>query len=536
MEPDTPADDVGRITQEGFVIGTPDFLAPEQARNPMAVDIRADIYSLGGTLFYILTGKVPYDGVNATEKLLKHCTEPPPQLLRYRPDAPPQLDQIIQWCMAKQIEIRPQTPLELALAIQPFCPLPQPAFLGPSSGQFQVLGGGVPSGQHPVAPLQGVPGGQYPLPAGNAVVAGSGLHPLPAAYPSPAQHGYHYPMPPGYPVPVPGYPPGFPMPLQEDPNRSSQVFKLPPQTTAEDPIRKRGESGFPWSTLLLGLCSLLAIGFLGYGMYVAFKRPSELPLETFTNSQGIKMVKLDGGKFRMGSSENDPLHRVEELPQHDVTIKGPFFMAATEVSHAQFLKVMSFSHSKSAEKAARAQNLPAEYVTWDEANDFCKKLTESEKEQKWMRKGWTYRLPTEAEWEYAARAGTETPFAFGERIEYEKQALFRPLENDLIGMGGGARKPDFPQEVGKTEANGFGLHDMHGNVAEWCLDWYKSGYPTDAPQDNPTGPSSGDRRVVRGGSFKDTAKGVRSASRAGIRASERNDYVGFRIVYAPLQK
>src|SRR5262249_17902795 len=111
-----------RITQEGFVIGTPDFLAPEQARNPGAVDIRADIYALGATLFYILTGKVPYEGANPTEKLLKHCTEPPPWLLPLRPDAPPQVEQIIHWCMAKQPQDRPQPPNQLALALQPFYP------------------------------------------------------------------------------------------------------------------------------------------------------------------------------------------------------------------------------------------------------------------------------------------------------------------------------------------------------------------------------------------------------------------------------
>jgi formylglycine-generating enzyme required for sulfatase activity/tRNA A-37 threonylcarbamoyl transferase component Bud32 len=536
MEPEMPNDEVGRITQEGFVIGTPDFLAPEQARNPMAVDIRADIYALGGTLFYILTGKVPFDGANPTEKLLKHCTDPPPRLLQYRPDAPPQLEQIIHWCMAKQIEARPQTPLELALALQPFCPLAQPAIAGPSSGRFQATApSGVPSGQHPVAPAVGVPSGHYPHPAASAPIPGSGPHPIPPGYPYPAAPGYHFPVPPGYPAPTQGFPPGFPMPAEDDPNRSSQVFKLPPQTTSEDPIRRRGELGFPWGTVLLGFGALLVIGILGFATYQAFLRPAEPPLDAFTNSQQIKMLKLDGGKFRMGSSETD-LHRAEELPQHEVTIKGPFLMAATEVSHQQFLKVMGFSPSKSPDKAAKAQNRPVEYVTWDEANDFCRKLTESEKEQKWMRKGWAYRLPTEAEWEYAARAGTDTSFAFGDHIVFEKQALFRPMENDLIGMGAGFKPPDFPQEVGKTEANGFGLHDMHGNVAEWCLDWYKPGYPVDGQQDNPTGPSSGDKRVVRGGSFKDPATGVRSASRTGIRPGERNDNVGFRIVYAPLQK
>jgi formylglycine-generating enzyme required for sulfatase activity len=326
------------------------------------------------------------------------------------------------------------------------------------------------------------------------------------------------------------------MPPQEDPNRSSQVFKLPPQTTTDDPIRRRGEFGFPWSTVLLGLGALLVIGILGFATYQAFIRPAELPLESFTNSQQIKMIKLDGGKFRMGSPESDPLHRAEELPQHEVYVKGPILMSATEVSHQQFLKVMGVSPSKSPEKAAKAQNRPVEYVTWDEANDFCKKLTESEKDQKWMRKGWAYRLPTEAEWEYGARAGTDTSFAFGDKIIFEKQALFRPIENDLVGMGAGSKHADFPQEVGKTEPNAFGLHDMHGNVAEWCLDWYKAGFPSDAQHDNPTGPTSGDKRVVRGGSFKDPATGVRSASRTGIRPNERNDNVGFRIVFAPQQK
>jgi formylglycine-generating enzyme required for sulfatase activity len=144
-------------------------------------------------------------------------------------------------------------------------------------------------------------------------------------------------------------------------------------------------------------------------------------------------------------------------------------------------------------------------------------------------------LPTEAEWEYAARAGTETPFAFGDTIQFEKQGMFLPAADDTLGIGG-AKKSEFPQDVGKTEPNRFGLFDMHGNVAEWCLDWYKAGFPGDGPLDNPTGPSDGDKRVIRGGSFKDFATGVRSASRAGFRPGERSDRVGFRIVFAPVQK
>ena len=520
MEPEDNDYETGRITQEGFVIGTPDFLAPEQARNPMGVDIRADIYALGGTLYYILTGKVPFDGANATEKLLKHCTEPSPSVLLHRKDAPPQIDQIIHWCMAKQPEARPQTPLQLALALQPFCPMIQPNSPATTSGRFPIPGG---------------------LPTSHPVPPGTGHHvPVGGAYPQPAPPSYPYPAPPGYPPHPLGFPPGFPAFPESDPNRSSQVFKLPPESKNDDPIRRRAGGRFPWSTVLLGLGALLVFAILSFGLYQALLRQGEGPLEPFTNSLGIKMVMLEGGKFRMGSpdSELGPLHRAEESPQHEVSVRGPFFMSATEVSHTQYLKLMGVSPSKSADKAHRAQNLPVEYVTWDEANDFCRKLTESEKEQKWIRKGWAYRLPTEAEWEYASRAGTETPFAFGDHILYEKQALYLPRETDPLASGivVGSKKPEFPQEVGKTEANHFGLYDMHGNVAEWCMDWYKAGYPGNGTSESPTGPSSGDKRVVRGGSFRDPASGVRSASRMGVRPSERNDHIGFRIVYAPSLK
>lgn len=477
-----------RITREGFVIGTPDFLAPEQARNPMAVDIRADIYALGSTLYYILTGKVPFDGTTPTEKLLKHCSDPPPPLLPRRPDAPPPVEHIIHWCMAKDPAARPQTPLQLALALQPFCPPAPTGFPSPTSGR------------HPITP----------------VAPSSGSNPVPV-------------------LPTHPYPYGPPQPLPPDPARSSVVFRLPVQLDAADPIRRRARRSFPWATVLLGLGAIVVAGILGFAAYEAFLRPDEPPPESFTNSLGIRMVKLDGGTFRMGSPENEPGHRPDEAPQHSVTIRGPLLVAATEVSHSQYLKLMGSSPARSAEKAHRAQNRPVESVTWDEANEFCRKLTEVEKDQKWARKGWAYRLPTEAEWEYAARAGTTSPFAFGDHIVFEKQGLFRPTDGDLLGIGG-EENPVLPAEVERGEANRFGLRYLHGNVAEWCLDWYRPGYPGDAARDNPTGPADGDKRVVRGGSFRDPAAATRSAARASARPNERRDDVGFRIVYAPLQK
>ncbi|HUR53871.1 MAG TPA: bifunctional serine/threonine-protein kinase/formylglycine-generating enzyme family protein [Gemmataceae bacterium] len=475
METAPGAEEAGRLTQEGFVIGTPDFLAPEQARNPGAVDIRADIYALGGTLFYILTGRVPFDGANATEKLLKHCTSPIPSLRAYRPDAPPQLDQLIQWCLAKRAEDRPQTPLALAVALQPFCPPP---------------------------------------------VAGSGNYAAPAVRQ----------------LPVPQVVYDLP-PLESDPGRSSQIFKLP-QRPADDPIRRRAAArGFPTGPVLVTLGVLFVVGLLGYAVYRNYSFTSAdappPPDETFTNASGLKMVWLGGGAFQMGSPEKEPGRRPkvpgvadEEGPRHEVTLR-PFFIAATEVTQGQYAKVMGVT-------AATDLDLPVRRVTFDEAVEFCKRVTEKEKSHPNARKGWAYRLPTEAEWEYAARGGTDTPFGVGDgdRLFNYRLALFTHDETDPTGDGGLDSPPERPGKVGAFGPNKFDLYDMHGNVAEWCGDWFKRGYPS-GPRDNPTGPPTDDKRVVRGGSYKDPASMCRSAARQGVRPAERRETIGFRVVYAP---
>jgi formylglycine-generating enzyme required for sulfatase activity len=244
----------------------------------------------------------------------------------------------------------------------------------------------------------------------------------------------------------------------------------------------------------------------------------------------------------MGSPDTEPGRKADEGPQHDVTLTGTLLIAAGEISQTQYLKVMGTNPSNSPKNAHRAQHLPVEQVTWDQANEFCKKLTEMERGEPWARKGWAFRLPTEAEWEFAARAGAETPFAFGDQIIYERHALFRWSEDDPRGVLSGevdpAKPPKgslFPLEIGKTEPNRFGLCDLHGNVAEWCLDRYRPVYEAGAAAD-PTGPASGDRHVVRGGSFKTSATDARSAARAALRANEKRDDVGFRVVYAPVGK
>ncbi|MDY3551592.1 bifunctional serine/threonine-protein kinase/formylglycine-generating enzyme family protein [Gemmata sp. JC717] len=481
--------DAHRITQEGFVIGTPDFVAPEQARNPTAVDIRADIYALGGTLYFALTGLVPYDGATPTEKLLKHCIDPPPDLLSRRPDAPAALEQIIHWCMAKEPDHRPQTPLQLAAALQPFCPALAPgseALMAPAFGH-----------QDPAAR----PGG----------------HPATTPAPDPAPDPFS----------------------TADPGPGGQAFTL---SAREDgpALRRRPRATFPVGPVLVVLGGLFVLAALGAAVLLAFMNAGPAVPEPFTNTAGMKMVRLDGGAFKMGSPEEEPGRADDgrEGPVREVTVRGPFFMSATEVTHGQYVRMMGGAPSRGASLAARGTSLPVDSVTWDEANEFCRKLLEKDRGQPWARNGWAYRLPTEAEWEYACRANTTTPFSCGDTVAFPKQAVFLATGEDALeGVGEVPGKPlRFGTEVGKTKPNDFGLYDMHGNVAEWCGDWFRIDAYKDGARADPTGPADGDMRVIRGGSFRDRAPGVRSAARDGKRPTDRFDYVGFRVVYAPLQK
>jgi formylglycine-generating enzyme required for sulfatase activity len=168
-------------------------------------------------------------------------------------------------------------------------------------------------------------------------------------------------------------------------------------------------------------------------------------------------------------------------------------------------------------------NHPVERVSWNDAAEFCNKLSELPEEKK---AGRVYRLPTEAEWEYACRAGTKSTFCFGNSIS-SRQANF-----DGNFAYGGADKGEFLQKttpVGSYKPNEFGLFDMHGNVWQWCADWYREEYYKSSPKKNPEGPSSGDYRVMRGGSWLSDGWWLRSANRGKSLPGGREDGVGFRV-------
>jgi len=237
--------------------------------------------------------------------------------------------------------------------------------------------------------------------------------------------------------------------------------------------------------------------------------PSE---KSFTNSIGMKFVMIPAGTFMMGSLSNEPKRDSDER-QHRVIIGKPFYIQTTEVTQGQWREIMGNNPS---DFKNCGDDCPVEKVSWNDCQEFIRKLNRQEGTNK-------YRLPTEAEWEYACRAGTDTPFYFGDCLSTD-QANYDG-NNPMPGCSRGEyRKRTVP--VGSFPPNAWGLYDMHGNVWEWCQDWYgdyPSGHVTD-----PIGPSSGEFRVLRGGSWFSYARRARSANRYWGGPGGRFNRFGFR--------
>jgi formylglycine-generating enzyme required for sulfatase activity len=252
--------------------------------------------------------------------------------------------------------------------------------------------------------------------------------------------------------------------------------------------------------------------------------------KVITNSIGMKLTLIPAGKFIMGSPEGEAERDPEER-QHEVEITKPFYMGIYEVTQGQYEAIQGQKQNTAFFR--QGQDFPMDQVRWPQAVAFCSKLSAKIEEKK---AGRTYRLPTEAEWEYACRAGKKTVFHFGDALS-SKEANFKgnfPY--------GGAPKGNFLQKtakVGSYAPNAWGLYDMHGNVGEWCADYYDPDYYKNSPKQDPKGPAKGVvptdfsndfYRVVRGGCWLDEAQACRAAYRFRLQSSEPYRWVGFRVV------
>lgn len=238
-------------------------------------------------------------------------------------------------------------------------------------------------------------------------------------------------------------------------------------------------------------------------------------LEPFTNSIGMKFVWIQPGSFMMGSPKEEKERQpVPDEFQHKVTLSKGFYMGVYTVTQEHWQGVMG--NNPSCYKGER--NLPVDHVSWNDCQQFIKKLREKDNKP--------YRLPTEAEWEYCCRAGTKTPFYTGEAI-FTDQANFNgsfSFSNGKKGVNRGKTTP-----VGSFPANPWGLHDMHGNIQQWCQDWCGN-YPQQDVVD-PQGPEKGEDRVLRGGHCGFYAGYLRSASRYPLPPGTRNAGSGVRLCF-----
>ncbi len=254
---------------------------------------------------------------------------------------------------------------------------------------------------------------------------------------------------------------------------------------------------------------LVALGF-------AFRVHAEEPRERIQNSLGMEFVLIKAGKFQMGSPEDEPGRFVGEV-RHTVNLINAFYMQTTEVTQAQWKALMGDNPSS---HLLCGDRCPVGEVSWEDAQRFIRKLNQKEGTDK-------YRLPTEAQWEYACRAGSKTAFYNGPIT-----TLQCGVDDNLNAVGwycGNSQNLVHP--VAGKKPNAWGLYDMLGNVQEWCQDWFGP-YPADEVID-PTGPKKGTYRVMRGGAWFSPARDARCASRFGSPPPYRFRHIGFRLVIAP---
>lgn len=503
------------LTRAGQVMGTIDYMAPEQAADTHQADARSDLYSLGCTLFRLLTNKPVYGGKSLLERMVAHRERPIPSLKALRSEVPDEIEAIFRKLVEKKPEDRFQSAAELIAALEAW-----------------QTGPVVPPPAPPVPPpLAGSPARRSSRWIATAalglilIIAISAVALI-----------------------------GDPLGLLNRMNTGVNVVSVPPKEPP--PI---AAAPFDAETAA--------------AHQAAWARHLGIEITTKT-SQGERMILIPPGEFQMGA----PNQEIEEilkdakrkitasnvrtqLPQHKVTLTRPFRLATTEVTYSQFSQfVQETSYESDAERDGdgglvhdaesgrftrmpglnwaepghpHTNQTPVTIVTWNDAVEFCNWLSRHENlspyyvdddDRNWrIVPGPGYRLPTEAEWEFACRAGTETRYFWG-----DDQAQVVSYDWDVTSSEGR------PHPVRSKEANPFGLFDMAGNVHEWVFDWYAEDYYANSPPSDPTGPESGTLRVQRGGSWSTGKTTTRSAHRLHFPPTRRNPSAGFRIAQSVL--
>jgi formylglycine-generating enzyme required for sulfatase activity/tRNA A-37 threonylcarbamoyl transferase component Bud32 len=514
-------EDLGQsLTMGNACMGTPGYMAPEQALDAKRVHKSADIFSMGATLYSLMGGCAPFTGSTPINIVLETAQSPHTPIGILRDDVPAQLVAIIDRCLEKSPAKRYADGNELLEALEAIRPTihaaPAPGPKAPSAipnvrainvnelieDARHLVGSNPEAALEKIAEIE--KRAQANADAGLTLLTGPSHEAADlrrqaeqaiARRSGGSSADFFQALANAIPIALNAKKDGewdIVIAALEGPLQSLGNSDHPNRGLAEkllEQARQRSGSG----------ASTTAAPSSGSGLKI------DLGAGVL-----LELVALPAGTFTMGSPPTEKGRSANEIP-HAVTFTRPLHIGKFAVTQAQYEQVMGANPSE-----FKGRDNPAENVTWDDCLEFCRRVAE--------KTGTQLRLPTEAEWEYACRAGTSTPFHFGEIITPD-QANYDGNFNYESGPKGVYRQKTTP--CGSFPPNAWGLYDMHGNIWEWCHDWYAA-YPNQALTD-PQGPAAGKHRVMRGGSWNYRPALCRSATRYWDAPAERSSRRGFRV-------
>ncbi|HYF52353.1 MAG TPA: bifunctional serine/threonine-protein kinase/formylglycine-generating enzyme family protein [Planctomycetota bacterium] len=518
-------EDLGQsLTMAQACMGTPGFMSPEQAMDAKAVGKQADVFSMGATLYALLAGAAPFTGTSPTKVVIDTAQTPHAPIHKTRPDVSDAVAAIIDKCLQKAPEKRyadagalldalkrvranAHTSIQRGISKEEIEKAAKERAQRKAEAEALLAEAKRLTHTDPDAAMQKLIEAERKMQSDEEAV----LTVLDGISAELAAHRKQ--LTEAAPKKKKAHESGIwqalsnaiPVALESKKNNDWDMVIA----ALEGPLKSLGDGDHPNRDLAEKLLKQAKDASARGDSAAALNGPT-VTLD-LGNGVTMELVRCPAGTFQMGSPPTEKGRAGNEV-QHAVTISKPYFIGKYPVTQAQYEALVGSNPSE-----FKDPNKPVEMVNWDETQEYCKKLA--------LKTGKLLRLPTEAEWEYACRAGTTTPFHFGENITPDQ------VNYDGNFPYGDGKKGLYRQQTTPVNAfpgNAWGIHDMHGNVWEWCSDWYGP-YPPGAATD-PKGPDTGKQRVMRGGSWNYRAALCRSATRYWDAPGERSSRRGFRLV------